>query len=87
MTSAAMAMVRVFMTHPSPGCPRITQGSASSGSSNVHEAVTPPSPGLPTVPTMLLRAAATALTGATAVYVLVWRLVLSLDEHDPVTVP
>ncbi len=40
---------------------------------------------VPTVVLMILRAAATALAGVTGLYVIAWRLAVSLDETDATT--
>ena len=48
----------------------------------VHLTENPTTHRVPTVVLMILRAAATALAGVTGLYVLAWRLAVSLDETE-----
>jgi hypothetical protein len=98
MTSAAMAMVGVFMRQSCPTRSLLKQrqrtkhpvraaGFAAGfaavfgqGSAVVHLLAARTTPPLPSVPRMILRATATTLAGATALYLLAWRIAVSIDQ-------
>ncbi len=94
MTSAAMAMVRVFMCHSCPRCSLLKQRQGEilaagnpcaadlvlgGASAVVHRAVPPTTHHPASVAGVILRAVATTVGGVTAFYLVAWRIAVTLD--------